>query len=598
MIGGALFVLLLAIVIIWIAVRGLLARSHLQTARAEIAALGRVVLAGDGSSDVQLRTRIDAIRQNTAAARKLTGDPLWAVVGHVPAVGCPVRSVRSMAVAVDRVIADGRTSLGDMGSVLDLSSLRNGTTIGIDRIAAARPAVEAAQNAITRFHQRLETIPDCGLIGRTFGLSTARLDAVKSAGQLERAAGTLSLTTRLVPPMMGIDGTRRYLLVVQNPAESRATGGIIGGFGLLTVTDGRFELDRISGNGHLPGGSTQPVPAMRLPSELESLYGPAEPTRVWANANLTPHYPTVGRFYTALYQAGTGVHVDGTITVDPTTLAYLLAATRPAVLPDGRVVTADKLVELVESRVYAEISDVQQRDDFFATVGRSVYDAVASGGGSTPKLLAALSRAASEGRLLVSSNHLDEQLLIEPTVLGGALADVDGPYLAVVTQNAAASKLDYWLRRSTDYRSVRRPDGSADVTITVRIGNAAPNGLSEYVRNRSDHPGPGQSAPPRGNPDAQNLLLLSVYTGEGSGLQSATLDGLPVVLRRGTERGHPLFSTSLPVDRGQTRTLVLRVWEPVAKPILLLRPQPLVVPEPVTVSGVRLVTPWSQKNPD
>ncbi len=600
--GVTVPVLLLALVVSWIAVRGLLARSHLRTAQNEIATLDHALLGGDRLSAAALRSQIGMIGTETAAARKLTGDPLWALLDHVPTIGCPSRSVRSMVIAVDRVVADSRTLLASEGSVLDLDSLRSGTTVEIDRIAAARPAVETTHNAITRFRRQLEATSSCGAIGRRIGLADARATGMQYAERLEQAAGTLDLATRLTPSMMGADGPRRYLLVVQNPAESRATGGIIGAFGLLTVTDGRLELTDISGNGRLPGGPTQAAPAMKLPPELESLYAAAEPTQVWANANLTPHYPTVGSFYTALYQAGTGVHVDGTISIDPTTLAYLLSATRPAVLPDGRTVPADKLVELVESQVYAEIASASERDNFFAAVGRAVYDAVASGAGNASALLSALGRAASEGRLLVSSNHPAEQQILETTALGGAVPDSDGPYLAVVTQNVAASKLDYWMRRSTDYRSVRRPDGSADVTITVRITNAAPAGLSDYVRNRSDQPGSGQpasgqSVPPKGNPDAQNLLSLAVYTGAGSGLQAATLDGLPVSMRRDVERGHPVLSTPLPVNRGQTRTLVLRVWEPVARPTLLFRPQPLVVPEALTTSGVRSVAPWS-RNPE
>ncbi|WP_131769666.1 DUF4012 domain-containing protein [Candidatus Protofrankia californiensis] len=600
--GVTVSVLLLALAVSWIAVRGLLARSHLRTAQNEIVALDRALRGSDRLSGAALRSRIGMISAETAVARKLTGDPLWALLDHVPTIGCPSRSVRSMVTAVDRLVADSRTLLDPKGSVLDLDSLRSGTTIDVDRIATARPAADTTHNAITQFRRQLESTSSCGAIGDGIGLADARDTGMQYAERLERAAATLDLATRLVPPMMGADGPRRYLLVVQNPAESRATGGIIGAFGLLTVTDGRIELADISGNGRLPGGPTQRGPATQLPPELESMYAAAEPTRVWANANLTPHYPTVGSFYTALYQAGTGVHVDGTVSIDPTTLAYLLAATRPAVLPDGRIVPAGRLVELVESQVYAEIANASGRDDFFATVGRAVYDAVASGTGNTSALLSALGRAASEGRLLVSSNHPAEQKILETTALGGALPESDGPYLAVVTQNAAASKLDYWMRRSTDYHSVRRPDGSADVTITIRITNAAPAGLGDYVRNRSDQPAPGQpgsgqSAPPKGNPDAQNLLSLAVYTGAGSGLQAATLDGLPVGMRRDVERGHPVLSTPLPVNRGQTRTLVLRLWEPVARPTLLFRPQPLVVPEAFTASGVRSVAPWS-RNPE
>src|SRR6185369_16188712 len=98
----------------------------------------------------------------------------------------------------------------------------------------------------------------------------------------------------------------------------------------------------------LPSG-TNPM----LPNDMTARYGPYEPTRIWANANLTPDYPRAGWFYSGQYLAGTGVSIDGTISIDPTALSYLLATARPAVLPDGRVVTSGNLVKLVESDAYS-----------------------------------------------------------------------------------------------------------------------------------------------------------------------------------------------------------------------------------------------------
>nr|MDT0666726.1 DUF4012 domain-containing protein [Micromonospora sp. DSM 115978] len=158
-------------------------------------------------------------------------------------------------------------------------------------------------------------------------------------------------------------------------------------------------LDGISGNNSLPGGPTQRDPALELAAEFNQRYGEFWPDRIWANANLTPDYPTVGQIYSSLYRRGTGVQIDGTISDDPTTLSYLLAATRPAVLPDGRVVGAEGFVKLVASDVYELIEDTLERDEFFATVGEAAYDAVLSGAGSNRALLDALGRAASEGRL-------------------------------------------------------------------------------------------------------------------------------------------------------------------------------------------------------
>ncbi|WP_238428499.1 DUF4012 domain-containing protein [Frankia nepalensis] len=573
----------------WLGVRGLLAYQELTRARADIADLQDRLLAGDVPAKAELAAQVDRIAQRTRTARDLTGDPVWSAVGALPGIGCPLKSAHALVAAVERVAGDGLPAMAEAAGLLNPESLRSGTTIVLPALAAGGPPVGRATTAVETFRTALADVDDCGWRGAPLRLGSTRATV---AAQTDRLAGSLAglkLATELGPPMLGAHGeTRRYLLVVQNPAEARANGGIVGGYGLLTARDGVLRLDDISGNGSLPvpreGSALRRDPG--LSPELAERYGSYEPSRVWPNANLTPDYPTVGRFYAGMYAAGTGVEVDGTISVDPTALSYLLAATRPATLPDGQVVTADRLVKLVSSDVYALIDGVQARDEYFADVGKAVYEAVISGDGNTRALLTALGRSAGEGRLLVSSTHADEQRILSTTALGGALPTAPGPFLGVLTQNATGGKLDYWLHRAVGYRMERAKDGSGVATIVIQLFNAAPAGLPEYVRYRLEGGGPP------GNPDAVNDTWLSVYTGVDSRLLGAALDGKPIPLTAETEREHTVLSTFVPLARDRPRTLVLRVWEPIGGPELTVRGQPLANPERIAVVGLPTRTPW------
>jgi len=574
----------------WVGVRGLLAYHQLSQARSALTALQSQLLAGDVPAADQLATEVRRINDRTASAKGLTGDPVWSAAAHLPVIGCPMRAAHTMVVAVDGLAAGGLPPMAQAAGTLNPASLRSGLTIDLPALTRGREPVNRAAAAVGRFRSALGAVPGCGWTGSLLGLDSARDTAAAQARKAAQAFTGLKLAIQLAPPMLGGDGApRRYLLIVQNPAESRANGGIIGGFGLLTARNGKLSLDDISGNGKLPPpradlpSGTNPM----LPNDMTARYGPYEPTRIWANANLTPDYPRAGWFYSGQYLAGTGVSIDGTISIDPTALSYLLATARPAVLPDGRVVTSGNLVKLVESDAYSLIDNETDRDQFFADVGKAVYTSVTAGGGDTSGLLRAFGRAVSEGRLEVSSNHAGEEKVLATTLLGGALPSDPGPFLAVLTQNAAASKLDYWTRRAVDYHWQPRPDGSGIATITVQVLNAAPDGLPDYVRYRLDLGGPG------GNPDGQNEAWLSVYTGVGSQLLGATLDGRPTTLVRDTEKGHPIASTFLSLDRGKPRTLMLQVWEPPARNTLTVRRQPLVNPEAFSVEGLPERSPWS-----
>ena len=589
--GAALLVVLL-VCGTWIVVRGLLARSHLEAARTQISQLAQQISAGRTPSEAELRSVTAEIMRRTSAARALTSDPVWSAAGRLPLLGCPLRATATLTTALDEVAGRTMPAAVELGRHLDPATLMSGSTLNVSALASARTPAERARDAVNVFTKTISRVPECGRLGGAIGLTEARAEVVRQGDQLHGALDTLALVTRIGPGILGANEPRRYLVIVQNPSESRANGGIIGGFGVLTASRGHLALDSISGNNSLPGGPTLTRSAAELPPELAVRYGQFWPDRIWANVNLTPHYPTAGWLYTELYREATGERLDGTLSLDPTTLSYLLAATRPAVLPDGRVVRADELTELVESRVYAEIADTDERDAFFAAVGSAVYEAVTSGSGNTASLFRALARAVSEGRLLMSSSHAEEQRVIESTPLGGALAQVPGPFLAVVTQNATASKLDYWVRRQTSYLMSRQPDGSGVATITIRISNAAPEGLSKDVRARGDLR--QRDGSPWDNPDAQNSLWLSLYTGRGSWFIDAQLDGQPASLTTGQEQGRPVFSTYLTVDRGQTRTLQVRVLEPVAGPALTVRPQPLTTPEELVVRGLPVISMWSR----
>jgi hypothetical protein len=64
---------------------------------------------------------------------------------------------------------------------------------------------------------------------------------------LEEAAPAvhgLRVVIPLLHPALGGEGTRHYLLVFQNNAEERASGGNPAAMAMLLVTDGKITLDR------------------------------------------------------------------------------------------------------------------------------------------------------------------------------------------------------------------------------------------------------------------------------------------------------------------------------------------------------------------
>jgi hypothetical protein len=147
-----------------------------------------------------------------------------------------------------------------------------------------------------------------------------------------------------------------------------------------------------------------------------------------------------------------------------------------------------------------------------------------------------------------------------------------------VVENAAGSKLDYYLGRQISWTGGSCSGATRRTTVTVKLTNHAPaSGLPDYVVVRADQGGAGA---PRGS----EMLLANLFATEGAQLAGLTLDGQPHPASLLRERGHPVYELSLQIDPGQTRTLTFTLIEPTASGAPRLDVQPLVLPAPTRMA--------------
>jgi hypothetical protein len=157
-----------------------------------------------------------------------------------------------------------------------------------------------------------------------------------------------------------------------------------------------------------------------------------------------------------------------------------------------------------------------------------------------------------------------------PTPLAGILPETTAPFASLSVDNASGSKLDYYLDRSLTYTAGSCSSDRRDSTITVRLLNAAPRqGLPEYVRLRTETNINNVEAVPRSH------LFVFVHATDGAALSGATLDGRPVQVGEGVERGHPVFFVDLILDPGVPRVINLRLSEPTTSGRAQTKIQPL-----------------------
>ncbi|MHB8185488.1 MAG: DUF4012 domain-containing protein [Dermatophilaceae bacterium] len=419
-----------------------------------------------------------------------------------------------------------------------------------------------AANAEVQFAvRRIAAIDPGGLLA---AVAAPLADLRTQVGEVALTTATADRAVRLLPPMLGANGPRQYLLLVQNNAEQRATGGIPGSVILLRAVDGAVQVvEQRAGN--TLGGLTNPV--LPLTAQEHALFGD-DLGRTMLDVTFTPDFPRSGQLARAIWRQQVGGDVDGVLSIDPGALANVLGATGPVTLPTGQQLTSKNAVQLLLNTVYLQIADPKAQDAFFAAASASVFHAIISGQGKPAAMVDALAQAAREGRLMVWSAHKDEQALLSGTVLSGALVGVQGdsPQIGVYLNDGSAAKIGYYLRTDVVATATQcRPDGSQEVTVRVTLTSTAPANaahLPPYLTG-------GGNVVPKGEVRTNVLLYAPAggqidsvrVVGAEQGVFSQTHDGLAVVGK--TVQLKPGQSVTLDYDirtgSGQPGPPVLRV---------------------------------------
>ena len=142
----------------------------------------------------------------------------------------------------------------------------------------------------------------------------------------------MQVSARL-PGILGWDGPRRYLVLTQDPAELRPSGGLIGSYGIIAFDKGKITERRFLNVSPLDGKNDYPF--VRPPQELANyLLGPTQSWQL-ADAGWSPDFPTSAQDALRLYTNESGdARIDGVFAITTHTIDELLKVTGPISVPE------------------------------------------------------------------------------------------------------------------------------------------------------------------------------------------------------------------------------------------------------------------------
>lgn len=552
-VGALALLVLLGGATAWLGFRAGQIKDNLDATTQLLPQLKKELLANDVA---RASNTVASLSKHTAAAKEAGNDPVWKLASGLPWIGPNLTAASEVATTADDVTRLTAQPLVGAFESLDWKSMTpmNGA-VPLAPLQKAAPSVVAAANSVELSYQRLSGIdpkPLLSQISRPLESAKTQLDELR--GALSNAAEA----ARLLPPMVGAEGSRNYLLLIQNNAEVRASGGIPGALALLHAENGKITLTA-QDSASAMGSFTPPV---TVDAAQETIYS----TRMGSymqDVNMTPDFPTAASTARTMWmQRHPGQAIDGVISIDPVALALVLKATGPinvaAALPEDAGtgdlptnLTSTNLVTVLLSQVYAEIREPALQDAYFAEVAKKVFDVVASGKAPGDKLVQSLATGVSENRILMWSAHSDEQAILATQGIGGAISGPSVPAagFGVYFNDGTGAKMDYYVKRTVQLVQRCNADGYSQYTAKITMINTAPanaaTSLPAYVTGNAMFGVPSGSV-------ATNVVA---YGPSQARAQQARVDGKVVGIGSYTHDERPVGVVRVQMAPGQKQTI-------------------------------------------
>ena len=343
--------------------------------------------------------------------------------------------------------------------------------------AAVGPKLVAAQDHLDEAERLLALLRE--QFTGDLGEGIADVIADDPSGVFAPAEGALSETTELVQTMrsaLGYESTQTYLLLMQNQAEIRATGGFIGATAEFPLTNGVLGpmVFKDSTRIDIP-------PLINNPPAPEPLYWYLWMGRLlFRDANWNPDFPHSAATLLDFYEESSPLTLDGAITG-----TKLLAFELVDVVGGIRVPELEGIVDRTSAELYAagllpytcqnrHVSSSSKRC-FDEDLLPAVVDGLRGGLGDTgrERLIELITRNLEQKNVLLFMRDSEVQELVLANGWGGAVG-APAQDLLMVVDSSLPGHTTSSVTREWDYRVTLVPGGTSRADLRIRFTNDRP----------------------------------------------------------------------------------------------------------------------------
>ncbi len=350
----------------------------------------------------------------------------------------------------------------DSSQVQTQTSMADYTTLAMKTLALARPKF---QNSLADLKYALILLNRVNMQDLDGNLRDQLNGNKDKLGKLIDLMSQTESLSEVLPELLGANGARDYLLLFQNTAEKRPTGGFIGSYGIISFDQGKLS-NFFTDNVYNPDGqlnvkgiiNVPPLPLQRI-------------TPNWAmrDGNWSPDYPTSANQIKEFYQQGSNREVNGVIAVTPDLIQQIMQLVGPIYLSNwNEIVTADNIIPLIQYKVDIQFKNAPDPKMFLIDLSKVLFDKIMSlTPEDWPKLMTIINTSLKDKLILMWSPNATVASWLQSSNFDGRTKAWDGDYLQINTANIGGTKSSQFVNESYKLMTNINANGEIENTVTI-----------------------------------------------------------------------------------------------------------------------------------
>lgn len=483
-------VTLLALCVSWGGLRAYRAWSAYQDAMGDVRALdayrGRQLSSFTAQDLDDMQRDIADLRACVVTLDRATAAPVGGgLIERVPWIGARYAAGRQF-LQVGLLLSDagqtgaqiGRETLAAYDATGPSADAAPATPTWLDALLARQDDIQRIADEMERAKALRQALDAGALPARV----RARLPELDDALQRFDYQQLVAEQVPALRAALGGDGTARYLLLFQNPAELRPSGGFPGTMGLVTIEHGQLRDYRIFDAHTLSDDYiARRLTAYPQPYPIQTFF-PSE-SLVLHDATWWADFPRSGATIMEMYQKTGWPPINGVIAVQPGVISDLLRVTGPLTIEindEQRLITPDNVYDEIERqrRLHREgLRPTEEHKEALALIGTRILERLKTADRGALKTLAEALRGGADRRdiQLYSADAGLQKWLDQRRWTGRLVPDPTQPTFAMVLANVVTNKASQRLVSNLNATVGPVADGRREITLQLYLRNTGTN---------------------------------------------------------------------------------------------------------------------------